>query len=155
MDTSACRPSLIVKSGRGLTEKEFGEQLLAGKVGHKGLDSSARLIARGLQWSHKDVTLDINPILERGIAIGARHDARLSGGDGREIVLELTMAWKLEEAFDRITIEGTPPVFVDIPGGYPIDDGTAAHVVAAIRHCASLTPGFYRPTDLPLRFGAS
>jgi 4-hydroxy-tetrahydrodipicolinate reductase len=155
MDTSTCRPSLIAKSGRGLNAEEFEEQLLAGRVGHKGLDSSARLIARGLEWSHKDVTLDIKPILEGGVAMGARHTARLSGGDGREIVLELTMAWDLEEAFDRITIEGTPPIFVDIPGGYPIDDGTAAHVVAAIRHCATLTPGFYRPTDLPLRFGAS
>jgi len=155
MDTSACRPSLIAKSGRGLTEEEFDEQLLTGRVGHKGLDSSARLIARGLQWSHKEVTLDIEPILEGGVAMGARHEARLSGGDGREIVLELTMAWNLEEAFDRITIDGTPPIVVEIPGGYPIDDGTAAHVVAAIRHCASLTPGFYRPTDLPIRFGAS
>lgn len=155
MDTSTCRPSLVAKSGRGLTAEEFDEQLLAGRVGHKGLDSSARLIARGLQWSHKDVTLDIRPILEGGIVVGARHRARLSGGDGREIVLELTMAWDFEDAFDRITIVGTPPIVVDIPGGYPIDDGTAAHVVAAIRHCATLTPGFYRPTDLPLRFGAS
>jgi 4-hydroxy-tetrahydrodipicolinate reductase len=155
MDTSTCRPSLVAKSGRGLSAEEFDEQLRAGTVGHKGLDSSARLIARGLQWSHKEVTLDIKPILEGDIAVGAKHKARLSAGEGRRIVLELTMAWKLERPFDRITVEGTPRICVEIPGGYPIDDGTAAHVVAAIRHCASLTPGFYRPTDLPLRFGVS
>ena len=155
MDTSTCRPSLVAKSGRGLSAEEFDEQLRAGTVGHKGLDSSARLIARGLQWSHKEVTLDIKPILEGDIAVGAKHKARLSAGEGRRIVLELTMAWKLERPFDRITVEGTPRLRVEIPGGYPIDDGTAAHVVAAIRHCASLTPGFYRPTDLPLRFGVS
>lgn len=155
MDTSTCRPSLIAKSGRGLTAEEFDSQLAARKVGHKGLDSSARLIARGLEWPHKDVVLTIKPILEDGKAIGARHKAKLSAGDGRTITLEFTMAWQMEEPFDRISIEGTPPLTVEIKGGYPIDDGSAAHVVAAIRHAASLSPGFYRPTDLPLRFGAS
>ncbi|MDK1011238.1 MAG: hypothetical protein QGM46_09745 [Actinomycetota bacterium] len=155
MDTSTCRPSLIAKSGRGLTAEEFAAQVMAGRVGHKGLDSSAKLIARGLEWPHKDVSLDIKPILVDGRAIGANHKARLSAGYGREIVLELSMAWKLEEPFDRVTVVGTPPITIDIPGGYPIDDGTAAHVVAAIRHCATLDPGFYRPTDLPLRFGVS
>ncbi len=155
MDTSTCRPSLIAKSGRGLKEREFEDQVAAGRVGHKGLDSSARLIARGLEWPHKDVVLRIAPILVEDKAIGARHTARLRAGDDRLITLELTMAWQMEQPFDRISIEGTPPLTVEIPGGYPIDDGTAAHVVSAIRHAASLSPGFYRPTDLPLRFGAS
>jgi 4-hydroxy-tetrahydrodipicolinate reductase len=155
MDTSACRPSLIAKSGRGLTEDEFIDGVAAGKVGHKGLDSSARLIARGLEWPHKDVVTTIEPILEDGMATGVRQKARLSAGEGRDITLELTMAWQMEEPFDRVSIIGVPPLSIEIPGGYPIDDGTAAHVVAAIRHAASLSPGFYRPTDLPLRFGAS
>jgi hypothetical protein len=119
------------------------------------LDSSARLIARGLEWPYKDVVVAIDPILVDGKAIGARHRAELSAGGGRVITLELTMAWQIDSPFDRISIEGTPPLCVEIPGGYPIDDGTAAHVIAAIRHAATLSPGFYRPTDLPLRFGAS
>jgi hypothetical protein len=155
MDTSTCRPSLIAKSGRGLTTEEFRAQVAAGKVGHKGLDSSARLIARGLEWPHKDVVLRIDPILVDGRAVGASHKVELAAGKGRQITLDLTMAWQIEKPFDRISIEGTPPLRVEIPGGYPIDDGTAAHVVAAIRHAADLSPGFYRPTDLPLRFGAS
>jgi len=155
MDTSTCRPSLIAKSGRGLSKEEFSSQLFAGKVGHKGLDSSARLVARGLEWSHKDVVTTVKPILVDGIAIGAIHTATLTAGEGRTIELELTMAWKLEPPFDRVSIEGTPPINVEVSGGYPIDDGTAAHVVSAVRHAASLAPGFYRPSDLPLRFGAS
>lgn len=155
MDTSTCRPSLIAKSGRGLTTEEFESQMAAGRVGHKGLDSSARMIARGLEWPHKDVVLTITPLIVEGKAIGALHTAQLSAGDGRQIRLELTMAWQYEEPFDRITIEGTPSLSVDVAGGYPIDDGTAAHVISAIRHAANLAPGFYRPTDLPLRFGAS
>jgi hypothetical protein len=119
------------------------------------LDSSARLIARGLEWPHKDVVVSIDPILIEDKTAGASQRVELSAGDGRRITLELTMAWQMEDPFDRISIEGTPPLCVEIPGGYPIDDGTAAHVIAAIRHAANLSPGFYRPTDLPLRFGAS
>lgn len=155
MDTSACRPSLIAKSGRGLGETEFASQLAAGRVGHKGLDASARLIARGLEWPHKDVIHTVMPILEGTTAIGSRQSTTLSAGNGRSITLDLTMAWKLEEPFDQVVIEGTPPINVRIAGGYPIDDGTAAHVVGAIRHVVSLPAGFYRPTDLPLRFGAT
>ena len=39
---------------------EFESQLTAGKLGHKGLDSSARMIARGLEWPHKDVVLTVS-----------------------------------------------------------------------------------------------
>ncbi len=153
MDTSSCRPSLIAKSGRGLSADEFAAQVKAGRVGHKGLDSSAKLIARGLEWPHSDVSVKIEPILEASKTIGVRQRARLLAGDDREIILDLSMAWKYEEPFDRVTVVGSPPITIDIPGGYPLDDGTAAHIVAAIRHCSSLNPGFYRPTDLPLRFG--
>jgi hypothetical protein len=155
MDTSICRPSLIAKSGRGLTAEEFERQVAAGRVGHKGLDSSARLIARGLEWPYKDVVTSVKPILRDGVSIGVSQRAQLSAGDRRQITLDLTMAWQMEEPSDKISIDGAPPVSVVIPGGYPIDDGTAAHVVSAIRYAASLPPGFYRPTDLPLRFGTT
>ena len=42
MDTSLRRPSLVAKSGRGLTTDQFAEGVSRGRVGHKGLDSSAR-----------------------------------------------------------------------------------------------------------------
>lgn len=155
MDTSTRRPSLVAKSGRGLTAEQFAEGIVSGRVGHKGLDSSARLIARGLEWPYHDVTVTVAPVIEDGTIIGARHSARLAAGDRREIVLELHMAWDVADEVDRITIDGNPRIVNEFPGGYPVDEGTAAHVVAALRHMHSLSPGFYRPTDIPLRFGAS
>jgi 4-hydroxy-tetrahydrodipicolinate reductase len=155
MDTSDRRPSLVAKSGRGLTKEAFAEGLTTGLVGHKGLDSSARLIARGLEWSYSDVSVTIEPIVEDGSIIGAEHRARLAGGKKRVIELDLTMAWGLADPFDRISIEGSPPLVTTIEGGYQGDAGTAAQVVGALRRIPTLQPGFYRPTDIPLRYGAT
>jgi hypothetical protein len=155
MDTSGRRPSLVAKSGRGLTTSEFAEAVRSGRVGAKGLDSSARLIARGLEWPFNDVTVTVVPVLDDGHVIGADHHARLSAGDGREIILDLIMAWGLTPTFDRITVEGTPPITLETTSGLPGDDVTIAQVVGAIRRLGTLAPGFYRPTDIPIRYGVS
>lgn len=155
MDTSTRRPSLVAKSGRGLTQEQFRAGVASGRVGHKGLDSSARLLARGLAWPYHDVTVSVDPILEGNQIIGARHRATLHADDGRTIILDLDMAWGLTDEVDRITIDGEPPIVSEFPSGYPVDEGTAAQVTSALRHLASLDPGFYRPTDIPLRFGDS
>lgn len=155
MDTSTRRPSLVAKSGRGLSRAEFDEGLERGRVGAKGLDSSARLIARGLEWPFNDVTVHVEPVMSDGRIVGASHRARLAAGPSRSIQLDLVMAWGLAPTFDRITIEGAPPIVVETVGGYPGDEGTAAQVVGAIRRLTTLQPGFYRPTDIPLRYGVS
>jgi hypothetical protein len=155
MDTSNRRPSLVAKSGRGLTPETFADGIASGFVGHKGLDSSARLIARGLEWSYSDVAVSVAPIVENGSIIGAAHHARLAGGANRTIELDLSMAWGLADPFDRISVEGSPPIVTTIEGGYPGDEGTAAQVVGALRRIPTLQPGFYRPTDIPLRYGAT
>jgi 4-hydroxy-tetrahydrodipicolinate reductase len=155
MDTSRLRPSLVAKSGRGLTPEQFADGVVRGRVGHKGLDSSARLIARGLDWPYNDVTVAIEPLVVDDAIIGATHHARLAGGEGREIVLDLVMGWDLGDESDAVTIDAMPPIHVEIPGGYPTDEGTAAQVVGALRRMSTLGPGFYRPTDIPLRYGVT
>ncbi|MBA2338257.1 MAG: hypothetical protein H0V96_10960 [Acidimicrobiia bacterium] len=40
-----------------------------------------------------------------------------------------------------------------IVGGCQGDLGAAAEIPMALRRCTELAPSFYRPTDLPLRFG--
>lgn len=154
-DISSRRPSLIAKSGYGLSREEFSNGVAAGRVGVPGLAASAKLVARGLEWPPKNVTVDIAPIVEHERIIGASHTARLSAGEGRTIVLELDMAWGLMDPVDRITIDGTPPITVETVGGYSGDEGTVSQVLNAVRRVESLEPGFYRPTDLPLRFGVS
>lgn len=153
VDSASRRTSLVKKTGHGLTPDEFAAGLTSGAVGHKGLDASARLIARGLLWPYHDVSVDIEPVIGDDGIVGIHHHATLNTGDGRRIDLILRMVWGLEDPIDSIEIDGTPPLKVDIEGGYPGDEGTSAQVVAALRRCSELGPGFYRPTDLPLRFG--
>ncbi|HHC08283.1 MAG TPA: hypothetical protein ENK55_06170 [Actinobacteria bacterium] len=153
VDSSTRRRTLVDKSGYGLTVEEFRRGLEEGRVGHKGLDASARLIARGLLWPYHDVAVRIEPIVEDGRVVGADHRAELSTGDGRSILLRLVMAWELDDPCDEIEVEGSPPIAVRFDGGYPGDEGTVANVLAGLRRCSELDPGFYRPTDLPLRFG--
>ena len=152
LDSSHRRPNLVAKSGYQLSPEAFAAGIRTGKIGHKGLDASARLIARGLLWPYHDVSVTIEPVFDAETIIGAHHHAELHTGDGRVIELLLTMAWGMEP-IDRVEIAGEPPLRVTIEGGFPGDEGTTANVVTALRRCAELDPGFYRPTDLPLRLG--
>ncbi len=149
VDTRARRGSLVVKSGRGLSPAEFAAGVAEGRIGHVGMPECARLVAEGLGWDDGAVDTAIEPVLdERGTVAGLHQLAHLAAS-GREVVLDLTMAWGAE-AVDVVTITGEPPLRVEIHGGYHGDLGTSAGVVAALRRLPDLPPGFYRPTDLPL-----
>ena len=87
-----------------------------------------------------------------GEIIGVRQVARLRS-EGRVIELELVLAWGLESPRDTLRIEGSPPLSIEIPGGYHGDEGTTAQIVRALGRCAQLPASFYRPIDMPLRFG--
>ncbi len=153
VDSSSRRESLVRKTGYGLTPDEFARELAAGRIGHKGLDASARLVARGLLWPYHDVSTRIEPIVVDGVVHGADHRAELSTGDGRSIELRLTISWELTDPVDRVQVIGEPPLDVRFEGGYPGDEGTVANVLRGLQRCSELDPGFYRPTDIPLRFG--
>jgi 4-hydroxy-tetrahydrodipicolinate reductase len=152
VNSSHRRPNLVEKTGYRVTPEAFASGLRSGSIGHKGLDASARMIARGLLWPYHDVSVDIEPVFDDDTIIGANHHATLNSGDGRTVELLLTMAWGIDPT-DRVQIVGEPPLRVVIEGGFPGDEGTTANVVTALRRCTELGPGFYRPTDLPLRLG--
>jgi 4-hydroxy-tetrahydrodipicolinate reductase len=151
VDTSQRRASLVAKSGRGLDQSAFAEGIAHGDLGHKGLTESARLLAHGLKWPNCDVTETVSPIIRDGIVTGVQQVARLRS-DGKTIELSLILDWKLSDPGDTVTISGSPPINIEIKGGYHGDLGTTAQVVRALARCTQLGPGFYRPIDMPLRF---
>ena len=153
LDTGTRRESLVVKTGRGLTPEEFAAGVAAGEVGHVGLAASAKLLARGLTWPTNDVAETIEPVLDgEGIVAGLHQNATLSTPLGGRLVLDLVMAWQVDRPGDTIVVDGSPPVRLELPGGYHGDLGTTAQVVNAIGRHTGLGPGFYRPIDLPVRF---
>lgn len=153
VDTSTRRGPLVAKTGRGMTAEEFDAGVKAGRIGHVGLDASAKLLARGLLWPTHDVAETIEPVLDLdGNVAGLHQRAVLNTPDGAGVVLDLTMAWQVDHPGDFITVEGSPRLRVEIPDGYHGDEGTTAMVVNAIGRYTDLEPGYYRPIDLPLRF---
>lgn len=149
LDTRTRRPPLVAKTGRGMTMEEFTRGVGEGRVGHVGLDVSGRLVADGLGWSVEREESSIGPATAGGAVIGVHQTYTAVDENGRELHYDLTMAWGIDDPFDRITVEGEPRVVVELPGGYHGDLGTTARVVRALQAVQSLPPGFYRPTDLP------
>jgi 4-hydroxy-tetrahydrodipicolinate reductase len=150
VDTSQRRISLVEKTGRGLTVDEFRAGLASGRLGHKGLVASIKLLAHALGWPHHDVKETVAPLVSEGVVTGIHHHAQLRS-DGRTIDLDLVMDWEPAEQGDTVHIDGEPPLRIHIEGGYHGDRGTTTQVVQALRRCPTLAPAFYRSIDLPLR----
>ncbi len=152
IDSAARRESYIAKTGRGLTIEEWHGAVAEGTVGHRGLDPSARLLAHTLGWPNRDLVETLEPIERGELVSGFRQRVILRAGE-KTIDLDFVVDWGLAEPGDRIVVDGEPPLHLEIPGGYHGDLGASAQIVMALRRCTELEPSFYRPTDLPLRFG--
>ncbi len=152
IDSSARRESFIPKTGRGLSLAEWDAAVAAGSVGHRGLVPSAHLLGHALAWPNRDVTDTLSAIAHGDVVSGFRQHVTLRAGE-KTIDLDIVVDWGLTEPGDRIVVDGEPPLQLDIPGGYHGDLGASAQIVMALEHCEELPPSFYRPTDLPLRFG--
>jgi 4-hydroxy-tetrahydrodipicolinate reductase len=151
IDTSDRREPLVVKTGRGATPEEFAAGAAAGTLGHVGMAESARLLAHGMGWIVSDVVESIDPVVSDGVVEGLHQVARLKTLAGHSIVLDLVMTWGAADPHDEVIVDGEPPIRLRIDGGYHGDSGTTASVTRALALIPYLEPGFYRPTDLPLR----
>ena len=152
IDSAERRESFLPKTGRGLHQDEFSAGVDSGTIGHRGLTPSAMLLAHTLGWPNRDVAEAIEPMMDEDEVSGFRQHVTLRSGE-KTIHLEIVAAWRLPDPGDRVVVEGEPPITLEIPGGYHGDLGASAQIAMALRRCTELTPSFYRPTDLPLRFG--
>lgn len=151
LDTRTRRGPLVDKTGRGLTPTEFAAGVEEGRLGHVGLETSARLLADGLGWPIHGTRTTIEPVLDAtGVVQGLHQIATLDGAAGTRILLDLVMSWGAEDPHDAIVVEGVPRLRVRLDGGYHGDEGTTARVVAAISAGARLSPGLYLPSDVPV-----
>ena len=150
VDTKQRRLPLVAKTGKGLSADEFASRVSDGDIGHVGLEASLLLVAGGLGWPGGNLASMIEPILgDHGLVAGLHQVARLETPKGN-LHYDLTMSAAVQESLDEVIIEAVPRIEVRIVGGYHGDLGTTALVANAARRLASLDPGFYRPTDLPI-----
>lgn len=154
VDTATHREGLRSRTGFGLPVEDVVDGLRSGALGHVGLSSSARMLAVGLGWPAHDVSETAKPIVgDDGLVAGVQQRAEVRTPNGRHITLDITLAFDLPNPADRIVIDGSPRMEVNIPGGYPGVEGTTAQLAGALAECVELEPGFYRPIDLPIDFG--
>lgn len=160
VDLATRRKPLQAKMGVGLSPAEFEERLVAGKLGHIGIEQSIQVIAAGLGIELDGVEVQDGPLIAQ---TDLRDRATLVGGGlvrgmwtravGREggrvrvcLDLEMGIGTKSE---DRIEIDAEPPISMVLEGGVQGDEATVARMVNAIDQVVDAPAGLLSVIDLP------
>jgi 4-hydroxy-tetrahydrodipicolinate reductase len=157
VDAAKRRGPLRAKVGAGLSKEEFEAGVAARKLGHVGLSESAAMIAVGLGFPIDEITETIEPVVAAketdgvapGRVLGLHQIARVRAAGDTKVELDLTMAVG-ESAFDRIEIQGDPPVNLVVEGGFHGDRATVGCVVNAIPFIVQAPAGVQTVVTLPL-----
>jgi len=157
VDAAKRRGPLRAKVGAGLSREEFEAGVDARKLGHVGLSESAAMIAVGLGLPIDEISETIEPVLAaretegvpEGRVLGLHQIALVRVGGEVKVELDLTMAVG-ERAFDRIEIQGDPPVHLTVEGGFHGDRATVGCVVNAIPFVVQAPPGVQTVVTMPL-----
>lgn len=97
-------------------------------------------------WRLEKLQETVRPVLdpESGRVAGVRHVASVTNGP-RRLRLTLELVKGAPNPRDEITIEGEPPIRIEIPGGVAGEPATIARVVNSIPRLVELRPGLYLP----------
>jgi len=165
VDASKRRPPLQLKTGAGLSPEEFLARTETGAVRHAGYQESVAMIAAGLGWKLDRVEESVKPIIatepvstdvlsvEPGQSLGLHQEARgfVAGRPLIELILEMRV--DRPEGYDRVVLDGIPPMDVKVIGGTHGDRATAAVVVNSLALVLAAKPGLATILDLPLALG--
>jgi len=153
------------KVGIGLTVEEFQTRVKNGTIRHVGLTESMHMLSARMGWETDSTTDSIEPVIaERKININDREieKGRVAGvlqtghliSSGRELItLLFKAAAGIDNAYDRIVIEGSPRIDSTIKGGVNGDIATGAIITNAIPVVLSAEPGLKTMADIePITF---
>ncbi len=164
-DAGKRRVSLQRKVGAGLSAEAFRAGEAEGWIGHKGLQESLALLCEGLGWQPERLEETLEPILADiplktkfaqiapGDVAGVHHIGRAWKGTRLLAELDLRMYVGAERSYDRVCIEGDPPIDVTVEGGIPGDGATVAALLNAVPLVVHATPGLLSPLSLPIPRG--
>ncbi len=152
-DPSRRRIPFQQKVGMGLTLREWEAKRDAGGFGHVGLVESARLLAYALGWKLVDWQHDMAPCQVDGgeQVFGTLETLEGATYDGHRVRLHFEANASVEDEYDEIVVDGTPPLTLRFEGGVFGDDATAAAVLRAARVIPHTRRGLMTVLDLPLR----
>jgi len=155
------------KIGACLDLLEFARKAEEGVLRHVGLRESVGYIASRMGWPLDDYSESLGPVVAEtevtsGYAPIAAGDARGVEQVGRGyvagaelITLTFRAAVGEPESYERVSIEGSPPIEWRCPGGINGDVATCAITLNAIRSVLAAPPGLRTMADIhPVAYGA-
>lgn len=166
-DAATRRVPFQKKIGVGLDEAEFRRRMAEGTLRHVGLGESLHFVAHYLgmrieRWTESIMPLLTDTRLESALGAvlpgrvrGVRQVARgwTQGRQALELVFHAAIGER--EPFERIVIDGEPPLQLLMPGGVHGDTATSAVVLNSIRALATSSPGLHTMASVPLQGCAS
>ena len=160
-------PLVMQEQGVGLTPEAFAEGVEQGELaGHVGFAESIGMISRALGWKIEKFEQQMEPILTdvdrkspygfaaRGNVAGVNMTGQ--GYTGGEVKIDMIHPQQIEperggtHTGDYITLEGTPPVNMQIRPEVDGGIGTIAMCVNMIPHVINARPGLKTMIDLPV-----
>lgn len=149
VDAARRRGPLRKKVGEGLSVDEFRAGVAEKRLGHVGLRESALLIAEGLHWRIDEYEETIDPVVgDDGRCRGIRQRGVATVGGQPKIQLALDMYVGAPEPYDRVVLDGDPPIDMRIAGGTPGDRGTVGTTVNALARMRRAPRGLITVADL-------
>jgi 4-hydroxy-tetrahydrodipicolinate reductase len=150
VDAARRRGPLRRKVGEGLTVEEFRRGVAERRIGHVGLEQSARLVAGGLGWKLDRYEETIDPVVTDGAdrCLGIRQLGRAFVGEEERITLYLQMSVGAPDPHDRVVLVADPPLDVRIAGGTQGDRGTIGAVVNAVPRLGRAARGLVTVADV-------
>ncbi len=159
-DAAPRREAFQRKIGAGLSVEQFQARVAGGNFGHAGLTASVQLLAAGLGWRLDNTAESIEPVLtdralktdylsiEAGQVTGV-YQVGTGTMKGREVIrLVFRAAVGEPQSFDRLRLEGDPPLESVFKGGVAGDVATGAITAGAIPLVLRLPPGLRTMADL-------
>lgn len=162
VDLTKRRKALQQKMGLGLTLQEFRRKLKDSLIGHIGLIESAYFIADFLKIKIDKWSESLQPVVankniktkffnvKKGDVAGIKQKVLGLKNNKKVISLELEISCKIEESFDEIIIDGTPPIKLKIENGIFGDSATVAMLVNTIPNLLHARYGLVTMKDVTI-----
>jgi 4-hydroxy-tetrahydrodipicolinate reductase len=158
VDAGKRRGPLQRKVGAGLSPAEFDAKVRAGGFGHRGFMESLHMLCDALHVEVSGASTFIRPVIAEEdvttefVSVRAGQVAGIhQGAEDRDgiVVLDLKMYVGAKNPGDRIEVDGSPNIKVQVEGGYHGDVATCAITLNAIHALEHVRPGLRSMLDMP------
>jgi len=161
-DASSRRIPFQKKIGVGLDDTQFNAKVRDGSLRHVGLGESLHFIAHYLGLTVERWDEDIAPVkaerdmvsglgvVPAGRCAGVRQVARGYHDEKCVIHLEFQAAIGQLNPYDRVVIEGEPPIDLIIQGGVHGDAATSAITINSVPRLLQASPGLHTMATIPM-----